>query len=133
MSEEQGGNNVPHSNGKEERIYVAIRVRPLNEREKTRQDVSEWECVSHNTIKFKNNGHAEQRSSPDTYTFGNKHVHYVHVFVVVVIYETFPYINVVVVVVVIIIIIIICVKPSVVKGQQATRMILFFEFLLIFY
>lgn len=88
MSEEQGGNNVPYSNGKEERIYVAIRVRPLNEKEKTRQDVSEWECVSHSTIKFKNNGHAEQRSSPDTYTFGSKHVHYVDLFVVVIIYET---------------------------------------------
>lgn len=61
------------SNCQEERIYVAIRVRPLNEKESARHDVSEWECISHNTIKFKNNGHAEQRSSAlDTYTFGKK-------------------------------------------------------------
>lgn len=73
---EDQGNAVPHSNGGEERIFVAIRVRPLNERERTRHDVSEWECVSHNTIRFKNSGHAEQRSLADTYTFGNKDVNY---------------------------------------------------------
>ncbi|CAI8600077.1 unnamed protein product [Vicia faba] len=59
---EEEGNTV-------ERIFVAIRVRPLNEREKARQDVSEWECVSHNSVRLKNNGHAEPRSPTDTYTF----------------------------------------------------------------
>ncbi|XP_045804017.1 kinesin-like protein KIN-7E isoform X2 [Trifolium pratense] len=63
---EEQGNTVPQNNGQEEKIYVAIRVRPLNEREKSRNDVSEWECISHNAIRFKNNGHAEQR---DTYAF----------------------------------------------------------------
>lgn len=54
-----------------ERIFVAIRVRPLNEREKARQDVTEWECVSHNGVRLKNNGYAEPRTPADTYTFGN--------------------------------------------------------------
>ncbi|XP_027902854.1 kinesin-like protein KIN-7I [Vigna unguiculata] len=66
--EERG--NVALSNAEEERIFVSIRVRPLNERERARHDVSDWECISTNTIKFKNNGHAEQRPlSMDTYTF----------------------------------------------------------------
>jgi len=70
--EEQG--NFPLSNAEEERIFVSIRVRPLNERERARHDVSDWECISANTIKFKNNGHAEQRPlSMDTYTYGEKH------------------------------------------------------------
>ncbi|CAL5205426.1 unnamed protein product [Lathyrus oleraceus] len=51
-----------------ERIFVAIRVRPLNEREKARQDVSDWECVSHNSVRLKNNGHAELRPA-DAYIF----------------------------------------------------------------
>ncbi|KAE9603546.1 hypothetical protein Lal_00001838 [Lupinus albus] len=54
----------------EERIVVSIRVRPLNEKEKARHDVSELECVSNNTIRFKNNTVVEQRSlSNDAYTF----------------------------------------------------------------
>ncbi|KAK7352277.1 hypothetical protein VNO80_17697 [Phaseolus coccineus] len=66
--EEQG--NFPLSNAEEERIFVSIRVRPLNERERAKHDVSDWECISANTIKFKNNGHAEQRPlSMDTYTY----------------------------------------------------------------
>ncbi|KAL2346274.1 hypothetical protein Fmac_000274 [Flemingia macrophylla] len=58
-----------HGNAaQEERIFVSIRVRPLNEKEKARHDVSDWECISGNTIRFKN---AEPRSlSMDTYTFG---------------------------------------------------------------
>ncbi|OIV97605.1 hypothetical protein TanjilG_12362 [Lupinus angustifolius] len=64
--------NVSLSNATdEERIVVSIRVRPLNEREKARHDVSEWECISNNTIRFKNSGGVvEQRSlSNDAYTF----------------------------------------------------------------
>ncbi|KHN45902.1 Kinesin-related protein 11 [Glycine soja] len=66
--EEQG--NMALSNAQEERIFVSIRVRPLNEREKARHDVSDWECISGNTIRYKNNGHAEPRPlSMDTYAF----------------------------------------------------------------
>ncbi|CAJ1973244.1 unnamed protein product [Sphenostylis stenocarpa] len=70
--EQQGNTALSHA--EEERIFVSIRVRPLNERERARHDMSDWECVSGNTIKFKNSGHAEQRPlSMDTYTFGEKH------------------------------------------------------------
>jgi len=69
--EEQG--SFALSNAEEEKIFVSIRVRPLNEKEKTRHDASDWECVSANTIKFRNSGHAEQRQmSMDTYTYGEK-------------------------------------------------------------
>ncbi|CAL0305856.1 unnamed protein product [Lupinus luteus] len=67
----EGHENVSLSNATdEERIVVSIRVRPLNEKEKVRHDVSEWECVSNNTIRFKNSNVVEQRSlSNDAYTF----------------------------------------------------------------
>lgn len=64
--------NMALSNAEEERIFVSIRVRPLNERERARHDVSEWECISANTIRYKNSGVSEQRSlSNDAYPFGN--------------------------------------------------------------
>ncbi|KAL6959970.1 hypothetical protein U1Q18_040119 [Sarracenia purpurea var. burkii] len=40
--------------GHEEKILVSVRLRPLNEKEIARNDVSDWECVNHNTIIFKN-------------------------------------------------------------------------------
>ncbi|KAG5018241.1 Kinesin-related protein 4 [Glycine soja] len=68
VKEEQG--NMALSNPQEERIFVSIRVRPLNDREKARHDVPDWECISGNTIRYKNNGHAEPRPlSMDTYAF----------------------------------------------------------------
>ena len=54
----------------EEKIYVAVRLRPLNEREITRNDVSDWECINNTTIIFKNTTSQEQRSLlPAAYTF----------------------------------------------------------------
>ncbi|XP_054818362.1 kinesin-like protein KIN-7C [Prosopis cineraria] len=61
---------TPRSNGHEERIFVSVRVRPLNEKEKARNDVSEWECISPNSIQCKNT-FSESSSSMDTYTFDN--------------------------------------------------------------
>lgn len=61
---------TPPSSREEERIFVSIRVRPLNEKEKARHDVSDWEYDRGNTIRFKNSGLAEQRSiSTDGYMF----------------------------------------------------------------
>lgn len=59
------------SNANEERIFVSIRVRPLNEKERARHDVSEWDCIAGNTIRFKNSL-AERSTSVDAYTFGNE-------------------------------------------------------------
>ncbi|XP_059637196.1 kinesin-like protein KIN-7E [Cornus florida] len=40
--------------GHEEKILVSVRLRPLNEKEIGRNDVSDWECINDDTIIFKN-------------------------------------------------------------------------------
>ncbi|XP_065880817.1 kinesin-like protein KIN-7G [Euphorbia lathyris] len=40
------------SNG-EEKIFVSVRMRPLNNREIARNDICDWECIDDNTIVFK--------------------------------------------------------------------------------
>lgn len=37
-----------------EKIFVAVRLRPLNEKEITCNDVSDWECINNTTIFYKN-------------------------------------------------------------------------------
>lgn len=37
-----------------EKIFVAVRLRPLNEREIISNDVSDWECINNTTILYKN-------------------------------------------------------------------------------
>ncbi|KAI9118075.1 hypothetical protein K1719_010407 [Acacia pycnantha] len=61
---------TPRSNGHEERILVSVRLRPLNQKEKARKDVSEWECISPNTIRCKNTLPGSS-SSFDAYTLDN--------------------------------------------------------------
>ncbi|GFP83257.1 kinesin-like protein nack1 [Phtheirospermum japonicum] len=55
----------------DERIYVSVRLRPLNEKEIMRNDVSDWECINDKTIVYKNAGlSASERSMyPTAYTF----------------------------------------------------------------
>ncbi|KAE8729254.1 hypothetical protein F3Y22_tig00003725pilonHSYRG00250 [Hibiscus syriacus] len=45
-----------------ERIFVSVRVRPLNNKERARHGTSDWECINNDTIVFKS-------SLPDAYTF----------------------------------------------------------------
>ncbi|KAL0432381.1 UNVERIFIED_CONTAM: Kinesin-like protein KIN-7F [Sesamum latifolium] len=52
----------------EEKIFVSVRLRPLNERELSKNDVPEWECINNTTIIFKN-GLQERSLSPTAYTF----------------------------------------------------------------
>ncbi|CAH9088381.1 unnamed protein product [Cuscuta epithymum] len=57
--------------GRQERILVSVRLRPLNEKEILRNDVSDWECVNGTTIVYKN-AHlsASERSMyPAAYVF----------------------------------------------------------------
>ncbi|CAI9754221.1 unnamed protein product [Fraxinus pennsylvanica] len=66
------GNEVmPGSGGHEEKIFVSVRLRPLNTKEILRNDVSDWECINDNTIINKNaNLSASDRSMyPTAYTF----------------------------------------------------------------
>ncbi|KAG2696379.1 hypothetical protein I3760_07G056700 [Carya illinoinensis] len=56
--------------GRDEKIFVSVRLRPLNEKEIVRNDVSEWECINENTIIYRNNLSVSERSMyPTAYTF----------------------------------------------------------------
>ncbi|MCD7449421.1 hypothetical protein HAX54_052127 [Datura stramonium] len=57
--------------GREERILVSVRLRPLNDKEILRNDVSDWECINDTTIIYKNvNLSLSERSMyPSAYTF----------------------------------------------------------------
>ena len=55
----------------EERIQVSVRIRPLNDKEIARNDVSDWECINDTTIIYRNNISASERSLyPTAYSFG---------------------------------------------------------------
>nr|VDD24793.1 unnamed protein product [Brassica oleracea] len=54
--------------GKGEKILVSVRVRPRNDKEKTRNDICDWECVNKTTI-ICNNNLPERSLFPSTYTF----------------------------------------------------------------
>ncbi|XP_062143715.1 kinesin-like protein KIN-7H [Alnus glutinosa] len=61
---------VQGPSGRVEKIFVSIRLRPLNEKEIARNDVSEWECINDNTIIYRNNLSVSERSMyPTAYTF----------------------------------------------------------------
>lgn len=66
--------SIQGSSGSEERIFVSVRLRPLNGKEITRNDVSDWECINENTIIYRSNLSVSERSMyPTAYTFG-KHL-----------------------------------------------------------
>ncbi|MCL7043469.1 hypothetical protein MKW94_012705 [Papaver nudicaule] len=52
----------------EERILVSVRLRPLNDKEIERNDVSDWECLSDNTVVFRSNL-PEKSMFPTAYSF----------------------------------------------------------------
>ncbi|CAH9120333.1 unnamed protein product [Cuscuta europaea] len=56
------------SSAHEEKIFVSIRVRPLNDREISRNDFADWECINNNTILLKNS-QGERSSTPTAYQF----------------------------------------------------------------
>ncbi|KAI8019831.1 Kinesin-like protein KIN-7G [Camellia lanceoleosa] len=49
-----GGGMGMTGGGCEEKIFVSVRLRPLNEKEIARNDVCDWECINEVTIIFKN-------------------------------------------------------------------------------
>lgn len=68
MGEIGGDQEVGASAAHEERILVSVRLRPLNEKEIGRNDVSDWECVSDNTVVFRSNL-PEKSMFPTAYSF----------------------------------------------------------------
>lgn len=62
---------VQGSRDGEEKILVSVRLRPLNDKETARNDVSDWECINDNTVMYRNNLSVSERSMyPTVYTFG---------------------------------------------------------------
>ncbi|CAN4093940.1 unnamed protein product [Withania somnifera] len=51
-----------------EKIFVAVRLRPLNEREIAHNDVSDWECINSTTIFYKSTT-SERSPSPTAYAY----------------------------------------------------------------
>ncbi|CAI8588613.1 unnamed protein product [Vicia faba] len=67
-----GGDEVVEEAGVnyEERIQVSVRLRPLNDKEIARNDVSDWECINDSTIIYRNSVSASERSLyPTAYSF----------------------------------------------------------------
>ncbi|KAM7520108.1 hypothetical protein LguiB_019070 [Lonicera macranthoides] len=70
-STEAGGESPTLIGGNDEKIFVSVRLRPLNGMEIARNDVSDWECVNDNTVVYNNaNLSVTERSMyPTSYTF----------------------------------------------------------------
>ncbi|XP_059293089.1 kinesin-like protein KIN-7G [Lycium ferocissimum] len=68
---EAGDEVAKEGGGRGERILVSVRLRPLNDKEILRNDVSDWECINDTTIIYKNvNLSVSERSMyPSAYTF----------------------------------------------------------------
>lgn len=59
----------------EEKIFVAVRLRPLNEKEIAKNDLSDWECINKTTIVYKSN-QSDRPMYPNAFTFGNLSLNY---------------------------------------------------------
>ncbi|KAL2925102.1 Kinesin-like protein KIN-7E [Bienertia sinuspersici] len=54
--------------GREEKILVLVRLRPLNEKEISKNEVADWECINESTILYRNS--LQERSGlPTAYSF----------------------------------------------------------------
>ncbi|KAK9073294.1 hypothetical protein SSX86_007618 [Deinandra increscens subsp. villosa] len=62
------GDGIDVEDGQEEKIFVSVRVRPMNAKEIAKNDSCDWECVSDNTIVCKN-VLTERSVYPNAYTF----------------------------------------------------------------
>jgi len=71
MVSADGEGAIPRPGGKgEERILVSVRMRPLNEKEASRNEVVDWERINNTTIIYKNHLSPERSLYPTSYTFG---------------------------------------------------------------
>uniref|UniRef100_A0A1J3JE31 Kinesin-like protein NACK1 n=1 Tax=Noccaea caerulescens TaxID=107243 RepID=A0A1J3JE31_NOCCA len=56
--------------GSEEKIYVSVRLRPLNDKERLRNAVPDWECINNTTIIYRSHLSISERSMyPSAYSF----------------------------------------------------------------
>ena len=57
--------------GREEKILVLVRLRPLNDKEISKNEVADWECINESTILYRNS--LQERSGlPTAYSFGKQ-------------------------------------------------------------
>ncbi|KAH7523548.1 hypothetical protein FEM48_Zijuj06G0023600 [Ziziphus jujuba var. spinosa] len=68
INEPINGNPQGSSNSQEEKIFVSVRLRPLNEKELARNEASDWECLNNNTIAF-NCSQSDRVVVPSSYSF----------------------------------------------------------------
>ena len=65
-----GEDQMQGSSGREEKIFVSVRLRPLSVRERVRNDVADWECINDETIIYRSHLSISERSMyPTAYTF----------------------------------------------------------------
>lgn len=57
--------------GREEKILVLVRLRPLSEKEFASNEVADWECINDTTILYRNTLR-EGSTFPNAYTFGEE-------------------------------------------------------------
>ncbi|CAA7019350.1 unnamed protein product [Microthlaspi erraticum] len=56
--------------GSEEKIFVSVRLRPLNVKERVKNDVVDWECINEETVIYRSHLSISERSMyPTAYTF----------------------------------------------------------------
>lgn len=65
---------VQMPNGREEKILVLVRLRPLSEKEIVANEVADWECINDTTILYRNTLR-EGSTFPSAYTFGKENIH----------------------------------------------------------
>lgn len=54
---------------REEKILVLVRLRPLNDKEISKNEVADWECINESSILYRNS--LQERSGlPTAYSFG---------------------------------------------------------------
>ena len=62
------------ASGREEKILVLVRLRPLSEKEIAASEVADWECINDTTILYRNTLR-EGSTFPNAYSFGKKTFH----------------------------------------------------------
>lgn len=66
-----GEDQMQGPSGREEKIFVSVRLRPLNVKERVRNEVADWECINEETIIYRSHLSISERSMyPTAYTFG---------------------------------------------------------------
>ncbi|KAG7565256.1 Kinesin motor domain [Arabidopsis suecica] len=65
-----GEDQMQGPSGREEKIFVSVRLRPLNVKERARNDVADWECINDETVIYRSHLSISERSMyPTAYTF----------------------------------------------------------------